>query len=165
MRDREADFSLETPQARRKAIDKIARQMNVVPPSDAQVARWTLPAVAWSSDFRFAVEERIAYLEYGRERMRVGRVPIDRTAFVYFVAGAGLIKIGTAKVVRTRLRDLQIGSPVRLELLVAIRGSRHLEMLLHQRFEHLHAHGEWFRAEHELRAFIDEMRRRQERDT
>lgn len=164
MRDREAVISLETPLARREAINKIAKQMNVVPPSDAQVAKWTLPAVAWSSDFQLAVEERIAYLEYGRERMRTRRDPVDRTSFVYFIAGAGLIKIGTAKVVRTRLRDLQIGSPVRLDLLIAVRGSRELETLLHQRFDHLHEHGEWFRAAPELTAFVDEMRRRQERD-
>lgn len=70
----------------------------------------------------------------------------------YFVIGAGMIKIGTTDNLETRLKALQCGSPVPLELL----GVCQLEEKdLHERFKHLQKHGEWFLGTTELLEFIE----------
>jgi hypothetical protein len=73
----------------------------------------------------------------------------DRTPpFTYFaapVSGPRLVKIGTARDPEYRLADLQIGSPLKLELLAVWPGLLLPELTLHHRFAHLRQHGEWFR--------------------
>ena len=71
---------------------------------------------------------------------------------IYFVQAedGGLIKIGWSIDCEHRLRDMQIGSPVRLKLLVIVPGNRKRERQLHQHWAHLRAHGEWFRPAPEL---------------
>lgn len=76
---------------------------------------------------------------------------------VYFVAadGTGLIKIGSSADVPLRLLSLQTSSPVPLRLVATIPECRAgLEGELHERFAHLHSHGEWYRAEPELMEYI-----------
>lgn len=71
---------------------------------------------------------------------------------VYFIEGAGLIKIGltskdTADAVLTRRSALQIGSPVPLTLVAWVTGGVGLEQWLHQELSEWHVRGEWFRSE------------------
>lgn len=78
--------------------------------------------------------------------------------FVYFLRSgpAGAIKIGfTGTTPMVRLAALQTGNPEPLQFLGAIHGSHADEQRLHERFRHLHVHGEWFRAEADLLAFIE----------
>jgi len=75
---------------------------------------------------------------------------------VYFVEGAGLIKIGVSKDVEKRIASLKNGSPVPLTLLGYIQGSRALEAELHERFADIRDHGEWFQATDVLRQYIAE---------
>ena len=76
---------------------------------------------------------------------------------VYFVAAyRGLIKIGVAKDVASRLRTLQTGSGVALELLATVPGSYALERHYHDRFAVDRRHGEWFARSPEL---MDEIAR------
>jgi hypothetical protein len=64
--------------------------------------------------------------------------------FTYAVAGAGLVKLGQALDPTHRLKILQLGSPVKLELLGAMRSSARLENRLHRFLKAHREHGEWF---------------------
>jgi hypothetical protein len=74
---------------------------------------------------------------------------------VYFLAGAGLIKIGVTTNPTSRIRSIRNSSPVALELLGLHEATLLFEMLMHQKFEHLRRHGEWFEDTPELRETID----------
>lgn len=78
---------------------------------------------------------------------------------LYFIFGAGLIKIGLAGCVVERLACLRNGSPSPLEPLGFIRCAdwkllAGFERDMHQRFAALRSHGEWFRDDPLLRDFI-----------
>lgn len=74
--------------------------------------------------------------------------------FTYFIQGdtGGNIKIGKAKDVPKRLKDLQCGSGSRLVLLAVLKGDR--ESRLHQQFSSSRRHGEWFAPTRDLIDFI-----------
>lgn len=74
---------------------------------------------------------------------------------VYFLAGAGLIKIGVTTNPTSRVRAIRNSSPVPLELLGLHKADMLFEMFMHQRFAHLRRHGEWFEDAPELREVID----------
>jgi hypothetical protein len=77
---------------------------------------------------------------------------------IYFVQAesVGHIKIGwhAGTDAAERVRELQVGSPVKLTLLGTMPGERETEADLHRQFSHAHVHGEWFRAVPELLNFI-----------
>ena len=75
-------------------------------------------------------------------------------ARVYFVAGAGLIKIGITTNITSRFRAIRNSSPVPVELLGSRPGTAFAEGALHSMFAHLRRHGEWFEDAPELRAEI-----------
>lgn len=78
----------------------------------------------------------------------------ERDRDVYFVQGQqlGLIKIGVATDVQSRLRSVQASSPDQLILMGLIRCHNfgQTEREIHKRFAHCRAHGEWFHPETEL---------------
>lgn len=79
---------------------------------------------------------------------------------VYFIQGdgGGLIKIGVSSDVEARLRQHQAGCPVILRRIGLIVDANALEEArLHERFAHLREHGEWFRPEPDLLAFIADL--------
>lgn len=73
---------------------------------------------------------------------------------MYFVAGAGLIKIGISTNVQSRFRAIRNSSPVPVELVAVIRGDTFFEGRAHDKFRHLRRHGEWFEDAPEIREFI-----------
>ncbi len=80
-----------------------------------------------------------------------------RRGYVYFVAAQSrdlLIKIGFAKDPFKRLRTLQTGSPLDLELFGYVAGTEVLERRLHRIFERDRMHGEWFVADGYLRDLV-----------
>jgi len=77
---------------------------------------------------------------------------------VYFIEGAGKIKIGVAQFPESRLETLQANSPVTLRMLATYKGGYELENKLHRRFAHLRQHGEWFNAGQELLDYMEELR-------
>lgn len=87
-------------------------------------------------------------------------VPRVKVAGVYFIEGAGLIKIGFTTDVAARLRKLRNSSPVPLELLhvISSEDAPDLEAMVHGMFAAHRRHGEWFTATEELRAFIQKRR-------
>src|SRR5690554_5415759 len=82
--------------------------------------------------------------------------------YVYFIRaqdGTGPIKIGCSRVPAGRLKDLMNWSPVQLELLCKIPGDTKVESSLHNHFNHLHSHGEWFSPDGELLQLVEDLRR------
>jgi hypothetical protein len=66
--------------------------------------------------------------------------------FIYAIkAPNNLIKIGRAKNPKERLASLQIGSPVKLELLACVKARWSLEGQLHKLLAAYRSHGEWFK--------------------
>ncbi|MFJ8028453.1 GIY-YIG nuclease family protein [Streptomyces sp. NPDC096311] len=65
---------------------------------------------------------------------------------VYLIGSPGspLVKIGWTDNPERRLRHLQTGSPVPLELLALFEGGHIAEAELHRRFADKRRHGEWF---------------------
>lgn len=95
-------------------------------------------------------------IEYGKENAK------DRgPGWVYFVLAddLGLVKIGYADNVRTRLDTLRGMSPVGLTLLARIKGDQVFERSLHKKFAHLKDHGEWFRYTMEMHAYLNSVKR------
>ncbi len=88
--------------------------------------------------------------------------PRNKTGFVYFVWApddpAGLVKIGfTRKSPEERIAALQIGCPLPLKLIIAIRGSYEIESELHARFSRSRRHGEWFTPSEDLIQFVKDV--------
>lgn len=88
------------------------------------------------------------------------RSPKASSEWVYFIQSGldGPIKIGCARSVQARLKQLQIGNAEPLHLLAAIRGDAADERQLHQRFGAHWIRGEWFAPAEELAQFIDGIR-------
>lgn len=64
---------------------------------------------------------------------------------IYLVAHLDqFVKIGFTKNINKRLSQLQVSSPVKLELLHLIEGNVTLEKELHQKFKDFRVSGEWF---------------------
>ncbi|MFB8166021.1 GIY-YIG nuclease family protein [Streptomyces rubiginosohelvolus] len=65
---------------------------------------------------------------------------------VYLIGStdSSLVKIGWTDNPKRRLRDLQTGSPVLLQLLAVFEGGPIVEAELHRQFADQRRHGEWF---------------------
>jgi Meiotically up-regulated gene 113 len=77
---------------------------------------------------------------------------------VYFMRPCGTegpIKIGCSKDCDTRLRSVEIWSPVILELVATVPGEHREENILHQMFGEDRLHGEWFKHSPKLQSLID----------
>lgn len=83
---------------------------------------------------------------------------------LYFIycPTTGLVKIGKATHVRSRLSQIQTGCPTELEVLAVIRYYGDLEETIHKDFRHLNTRGEWFIFTKEIDIFIDELLHRYE---
>jgi y4mF family transcriptional regulator len=77
-------------------------------------------------------------------------------SYAYFAHAekTGLIKIGKAVNVQSRLKSLQHGSPDKLTLLGVIPESNMSEEELHKEFSKYRSHGEWFQSSQEILDFI-----------
>ena len=77
---------------------------------------------------------------------------------VYFIQGCETqrIKIGISNNVDSRLKGIQSSEPLKL-LAVIKQGGKDLERRLHQKFQGLRVHGEWFRPDPQLLEYIGEL--------
>jgi len=82
------------------------------------------------------------------------KVAVAKESIVYFLGGAGLVKIGLSTTGMSRIQAIRQMSPVFLTLLATIPGDRRVERGIHQRFAALRTHGEWFKLDAQLAAFI-----------
>jgi hypothetical protein len=78
------------------------------------------------------------------EVARLNALTPSNSSFVYFIKSNDFVKIGIAGNPVARLGDLQVGSPVALELLGVIPGNRSIEQSIHQMLSHYRVRGEWF---------------------
>jgi hypothetical protein len=79
---------------------------------------------------------------------------------VYFirpVGAEGPVKIGCSSYPDVRLLTFENWSPVPLEIAAQTEGNFTLEKRFHNHFKHLHERGEWFRADPELSAAIEQI--------
>lgn len=74
---------------------------------------------------------------------------------IYFIKQGAYVKIGFTNRFKTRLNELQVSSPIKLEVLGIIEGDKNDEKELHQEFKHIAKNGEWFIYCDELKSFID----------
>lgn len=85
---------------------------------------------------------------------------VSREKSLYFIqkGSDGPIKIGIAENVDRRMKELQTGNAVRLNLLAKVAQTKDLnEGLLHEKFSHIRMNGEWFEPARELLDFISEV--------
>lgn len=88
-------------------------------------------------------------IDTAAEHLAYWREHLSKPTFVYFIqADAGAVKIGRAKDPESRLRQLQTGSPDKLQMLHVVPGDAELEASLHRRFGTVRIRGEWFGAEY-----------------
>lgn len=64
--------------------------------------------------------------------------------YIYFARAGSYVKIGFAKDVKARLRELQVSHHERLTLLRKEKGTMQDEAMFHSRFAGLRRRGEWF---------------------
>jgi DNA-binding XRE family transcriptional regulator len=74
---------------------------------------------------------------------------------IYFIKQSDYVKIGFTNRFKTRLNQLQVSSPVKLEVLAIIEGDKTDEKIMHEMFKHISTNGEWFIYCDELKQYID----------
>lgn len=77
---------------------------------------------------------------------------------VYFIRAGQMVKIGVSVNVAARLRDHQISSSEPLYLMLVMPGNAAKERELHARFKSKRVHGEWFKIDDEIAAYVAEQR-------
>lgn len=90
------------------------------------------------------VDGYIATAEGGELKRQDKKESIDALRYIYFIAGAGLIKIGVADDVGKRFAAIKTMSPIPLSLIGYIEGDESKERNLHRKFSMYRQHGEWF---------------------
>lgn len=85
-------------------------------------------------------------------RTRAAKKKAPQTELTYFVQGDDKVKIGKSVDPVRRLPELQTGSPVLLKLLAVTVTP---EPILHARFAHSRAHGEWFYLSPDIQKYIE----------
>ncbi|MGW2920376.1 GIY-YIG nuclease family protein [Streptomyces angustmyceticus] len=78
------------------------------------------------------------------EQAKAAPVPSADVVYVIGPPGQSVAKIGTTSSLGNRLKGIQTGSPLRLEVLWSHPGDWRLEDFLHVTFEPLRLEGEWF---------------------
>jgi DNA-binding XRE family transcriptional regulator len=74
---------------------------------------------------------------------------------IYFIKQGDYVKIGFTNRFKTRLNQLQVSSPIKLEVLGIIDGNKEEEKSIHEKFKHISSNGEWFMYCDELKSYID----------
>jgi DNA-binding XRE family transcriptional regulator len=74
---------------------------------------------------------------------------------IYFIKQGDYVKIGFTNRFKTRLSQLQVSSPIKLEVLAIVEGDKSDELKFHNQFKHIASNGEWFMQCDELNSFIN----------
>lgn len=76
------------------------------------------------------------------------------TGQIYFIECAGRLKVGFSNNVALRMIALQNAAPRKLNLLGSIAGDKAFERRIHEQLKEHREHGEWFKLNPDVRAFI-----------
>lgn len=79
-----------------------------------------------------------------------------KAGIIYFVQNGRAVKIGFTNNLKLRLKHIQLGSHMKIELLATIPGDENTEREIHWQFARYRIRGEWFRLRPDLKAFIQE---------
>lgn len=83
------------------------------------------------------------------QMFKARKLVMPHDQFVYAISVAGdntaVVKFGFSNGPSGRLNTLQVGSPVKLEIVAYGHGLRHHEKMIHRRLASDRSHGEWFR--------------------
>jgi DNA-binding XRE family transcriptional regulator len=74
---------------------------------------------------------------------------------IYFIKQGDYVKIGFTNRFKNRLNQLQVSSPIKLEVLAIIEGEKTNEKNMQEKFKHISTNGEWFMYCDELKSYID----------
>jgi predicted DNA-binding transcriptional regulator AlpA len=74
---------------------------------------------------------------------------------IYFAGFGNYVKIGRSENVEARIKELQTGSPEKIEVYFVLQEDRISEADFHRTFAQYRTNGEWFRREGALAEFID----------
>ena len=98
------------------------------------------------------------YKEHSENKTSLTHPPEkNKPSYVYFIESENRIKIGVTGNVDKRFSALKTGSPVMLNLIGYINGTKTKEKELHQLFSPLWSHGEWFKKNDDLMKYINEV--------
>src|SRR5262245_45746181 len=89
--------------------------------------------------------------------MRTSKESRHHVKVIYFVLAeeVGRVKVGiTGDGLDRRFAGLASASPVPLRGIGLMRGTSKVETAIHRKFRHLRAHGEWFKMDADLEAFV-----------
>lgn len=89
--------------------------------------------------------------------VRPPKIPLHAAGYVYFVYSGGLIKIGFSKDPFRRIDELRTGLATPVDKFLVVRGHKHAERKLHDRFAAERNHREWFKPTAMLEALILDM--------
>lgn len=92
--------------------------------------------------------------EWLKDRRGKLKGSLRRKGTVYFVRAGDRVKIGFTANLPVRLRRLRAGSSEPIELVRTIETTADRERLLHDRYRRYREHGEWFRLEGSLAAYL-----------
>ena len=91
------------------------------------------------------------------ERKEAEQAVMESKCLIYFITdGLGAVKIGSSEDPLGRLRALQTGSSLLLELFGVMPGEAKMERGIHAFFAYLRQHGEWFKLAPKLERYIRE---------
>jgi len=79
---------------------------------------------------------------------------------VYLIKAGDFVKIGVAKCPKNRLKQLQTGSPYKLELLdfINVKNEYEIENILHQKLNKYHILNEWFQSKDDVINIFKELK-------
>jgi hypothetical protein len=83
-------------------------------------------------------------------------LPLMSQSYVYFAKAGDRVKIGSAKDVGKRMKQLQTGCPDKIQVVKLISGGRDVEASLHRQFARHRAVGEWFKIEGALATYLED---------
>ncbi len=93
-------------------------------------------------------------LGWARDEVMKRQTESARGAIYFIRSQDGHVKIGFSVDVAGRMRELQVGHAIALELLGFIEGTRREELALHHRFAAYRVNGEWFRVDGEFMDYL-----------
>lgn len=96
------------------------------------------------------------FINFQDKRLDLETLEVSNTGYIYFIGdeAVSMVKIGYSDKPSRRLRELQIGSPVKLNIIHKIKGNKITEEQLHRKFADCKSHGEWFIVKDDLKNFL-----------